>query len=168
MVKDLEEEVPICNEDIENFEDKQDAYSQLYEQLLKQQSILLVLRDRVNTSEKDRKALHVNLVKSNAHVCEVEEEKKSLQEKVSFLERECHGLVESKKCLESKLIKFDRDLHESQLCVENEDEAFYTDARRQSLPESPVNKCAEASRKWRKKAIPLKVGFCGFQESPQF
>ncbi|CAK9168168.1 unnamed protein product [Ilex paraguariensis] len=133
VVEDLEEEVPIYNEGIESFEDKQDAYGQLHEQLLKQQRRLLVLRGRVNTSEEDRKTLHVNLVKSNAHVCKVKEEKKYFQDKI---------------------------------CAENEDEAFYTDARRQSLPESPVKKCAEASRKWRKKTIPLKVGFCGFQESP--
>ncbi|CAK9161992.1 unnamed protein product, partial [Ilex paraguariensis] len=78
VVEDLEETFPTCVEDVESFEDILDIYDQLYEQFLKQQRRVLVLSNSVNTSEEDRKTLHVNFVKSKAHFFSHEEEKNSL------------------------------------------------------------------------------------------
>ncbi|CAK9154311.1 unnamed protein product, partial [Ilex paraguariensis] len=41
--------------------------------------------------------------KSKAHIYELKEKTKSLQDKASFLESEYKGLLESKKCLEFNL-----------------------------------------------------------------
>ncbi|CAK9185981.1 unnamed protein product, partial [Ilex paraguariensis] len=80
---------------------------------VKQTEKLLSLSTRLKASEDEKKVIHVDLVKSKAHIVRHEEEK-SLHKKVSFLEREHKGIIESKKGLEFKLIKLDRDLHESQ------------------------------------------------------
>ena len=69
---------------------------------------------RLKTSEDEKKALHIDLVKSKAHIVKLEEEKKFLHDNVSFLEREYKGLLESKKSLKFKLIKLDGDLHKLQ------------------------------------------------------
>ncbi|CAK9153098.1 unnamed protein product [Ilex paraguariensis] len=78
VVKELEEEVPTYEEDVESFEDIQEAYDQVYEKFLKKQKRVVVLSGGVNTSEEDYKALHVDLMKSKAHVRGLEEEKMSL------------------------------------------------------------------------------------------
>ncbi|CAK9133969.1 unnamed protein product, partial [Ilex paraguariensis] len=113
VLEGLNEEVPTYEEDVESFEDIQNAYDQLSNQFLKKQKRVLVLSGSVNTSEEDRKGFHVDLVKSKAHTFGIEEEMKFLQDKVSFLERACHELIETKKHLDSKVIKLDKDLHES-------------------------------------------------------
>ncbi|CAK9158404.1 unnamed protein product, partial [Ilex paraguariensis] len=64
-------------------------------------------------SEDEKKALHVDLVKSEAQLCGLEEKNKSLHNRVSFLQKECHGLIKSKKNLELKCVKLDKDHHES-------------------------------------------------------
>ncbi|CAK9165961.1 unnamed protein product [Ilex paraguariensis] len=101
-MEDLEEEIPTCVKDEDCFEDIQDVYDQLFVEFLKQQKNVLALSEKVNSSEEDRKALHVDLVKS-----------KALLDQVSFLKRECHEIVKSKKNLESNCAKLDKDLHES-------------------------------------------------------
>ncbi|CAK9135542.1 unnamed protein product [Ilex paraguariensis] len=78
---------------------------------------MISLSTRLKTSEDDKKTIHIDLIKSKDYICGLEEEKKPLQDKVSFLESEFNGFVETKKSLELKLIKLNRDLHESQeLC----------------------------------------------------
>ncbi|CAK9146444.1 unnamed protein product [Ilex paraguariensis] len=66
IVEDLEEEIPTCVKDEDCFEDIQDVYDQLFVEFLKQQKNVLALNEKVNSSEEDRKALHVDLVKSKA------------------------------------------------------------------------------------------------------
>ena len=65
-------------------------------------------------SEVEKKALVMDLDKCKAHIVGLEEEKNSFQDKVSLFVREHNGLLESNKGLDFKLIKLDRDLHESQ------------------------------------------------------
>ncbi|CAK9141547.1 unnamed protein product, partial [Ilex paraguariensis] len=108
-VDDIVVEVSTSEDEIESVEDLQDACNQLYEECLKHKKKLLSLSTRLKSSEDDKKALHVDLVNFKAHIYGLDEEK-SLQEKVRFLESEHRGLEESKKCLEYKLIKLDREL----------------------------------------------------------
>ncbi|CAK9180467.1 unnamed protein product [Ilex paraguariensis] len=114
-VDDLEIEPSTSEDETKSVEDLQDEYNQLYEECLKQSEKLLLLSMRLKTSEDEKKKLHVDLVKSKVDICGLEEEnKKSLHDKVNFLESEHQGPLESKKGLEYKLIKLDRDLHKSQ------------------------------------------------------
>ncbi|CAK9162482.1 unnamed protein product, partial [Ilex paraguariensis] len=104
----------ISEHETKSVKDLQDAYNKLYKECLKQGEKLLSVSTRLKKSEDEKKALHVDLVKSKAHIVGLKEEKQSLYEKVSYLDREYNGLLESKKSLEFKLIKLSRDLHESQ------------------------------------------------------
>ncbi|CAK9164488.1 unnamed protein product [Ilex paraguariensis] len=106
-------EVSTSEDETEIVKNLQYAYNELYKGCLKQGEKLLSLNTRLKTNEDEKKALHVDLVKSKAHIFGFEEDEKSLHDKVSFLEEEHNGLLESKKGLEFKLIKLDRDLHES-------------------------------------------------------
>ncbi|CAK9141060.1 unnamed protein product, partial [Ilex paraguariensis] len=74
-------------DETESVEGLQDAYNGIYNECLKQGEKLFSLLLRLKTSEDKKKALHVNLVKSNAYICGLVEEMKSLHDKVSFLER---------------------------------------------------------------------------------
>ncbi|CAK9150548.1 unnamed protein product, partial [Ilex paraguariensis] len=62
-VNDLEKEIPTCVEDDECYKDIQAVYDQLHLQYLKQQEKVLSLSDRVNSSEEETRALHLDLVK---------------------------------------------------------------------------------------------------------
>ncbi|CAK9155766.1 unnamed protein product, partial [Ilex paraguariensis] len=101
-------------DDNESIKDIQQAYDQLVEEFLKENKRVHALSVRLKMSEDEKQALYIDLVKSKDHYYGLEEDIKSLKDKVSFLESECHGLVESKKSLEFKLIKLDRGFHESQ------------------------------------------------------
>ncbi|CAK9135534.1 unnamed protein product [Ilex paraguariensis] len=101
-VDDLKVEVSTSKDETENIENQQDEYNQLYEECLKQNKMMFSLSIRLKMSEDDKKAVHVDLVKSKAHICGLEEAKKSLKDKLNLLESDCHGLVKSKKSLEFK------------------------------------------------------------------
>ncbi|CAK9149621.1 unnamed protein product, partial [Ilex paraguariensis] len=113
VVQELEKEIPTCVEDEDFFKDIQDVYDQLYVQFLKQQENVFSLNGWVNLSEEETRAPQVHLVKSNAQICGLEDENKSLLDRVNFLEKECHELLKSKKNLESKYAKLDKDFQES-------------------------------------------------------
>ncbi|CAK9142951.1 unnamed protein product, partial [Ilex paraguariensis] len=67
-------------------EDIYNAYDQLCEEFLKQKKRVLSLSSSLNTNEEKKKALHVELVKSKAHICMLEENK-SLKNNLDFSER---------------------------------------------------------------------------------
>ncbi|CAK9140237.1 unnamed protein product [Ilex paraguariensis] len=85
-VADLNVEVSMSEDETESIKDLQDAYNQLYEKCFKQRKMILLLSMRLKTSEDDKKALHVDLVKSKAHVYGPKEYKKSFKDKLSLVE----------------------------------------------------------------------------------
>ncbi|CAK9141534.1 unnamed protein product, partial [Ilex paraguariensis] len=87
-VDDVDKETP-CMEDEYYYKDIQDINDQLYVQFLKQQEKVLSLSGRINSSEEETRVLQVKLVKSKAQICGLEDEKKSLLDRMCFLERAC-------------------------------------------------------------------------------
>ncbi|CAK9142288.1 unnamed protein product [Ilex paraguariensis] len=71
---------------------------------MEQRQKVLSLRGRVNSSEEGRRGHQVDLVKSKAKISSLEYENKSLADRM---------LVMSKKNLESKCVKQDKDFRES-------------------------------------------------------
>ncbi|CAK9174324.1 unnamed protein product [Ilex paraguariensis] len=59
-VEDLEEEIPICVEDEEYFEDIQDIYDQLYVQFLKQQENLTSISGQLLETSSESKHMHAS------------------------------------------------------------------------------------------------------------
>ncbi|CAK9158485.1 unnamed protein product, partial [Ilex paraguariensis] len=74
----LEKEIPTCVENEDYFEIIPDIYNQLYVQFLKQNEKMLSFSGQVNSSEEETRALQVDLVKSKAQICGLEDEKKFL------------------------------------------------------------------------------------------
>ncbi|CAK9156387.1 unnamed protein product, partial [Ilex paraguariensis] len=85
-VDDSVVEVSTSEDEIESVKDLQNVYNELYKERLKQGEKLLSLSTRLKISEDEKKRLHVDLVKSKARIVGLEEESKSLHDKVSFLE----------------------------------------------------------------------------------
>ncbi|CAK9174121.1 unnamed protein product, partial [Ilex paraguariensis] len=83
---DLVIEVSTSEDETECIEDLQDAYNEFYKECPKQGEKLLSLSMRLKTSEDENKTLHVHLVMFKAYVVGLEEEKKFLLDKLSFLE----------------------------------------------------------------------------------
>ncbi|CAK9139848.1 unnamed protein product, partial [Ilex paraguariensis] len=77
-VDDLDKKIPICVENVICYEDIQDLYDQLYVQFLKQQEKVLSLIGQFNSGKEETRALQVDLVKSKAQICGLEDEKKSI------------------------------------------------------------------------------------------
>ncbi|CAK9141252.1 unnamed protein product [Ilex paraguariensis] len=90
-------------QDQDCYGDIQGVYDQLYVQFIKQQKKVLSLSCWVNSGEEKTRALHSSL----------EDENKSLPDRMSFLERDYNELVNSKENLESKCGKLDIGLRES-------------------------------------------------------
>ncbi|CAK9149873.1 unnamed protein product, partial [Ilex paraguariensis] len=103
------DKVPSSDDDIESIENIQQAYDQLVEEFLKQKNRQCA-EHKARKNEDEKQELHLNLVKCKVHNCGLEEDIKSMKDKLSFLDSECYGIVECKK----SLIKHDKDLHESQ------------------------------------------------------
>ncbi|CAK9176345.1 unnamed protein product, partial [Ilex paraguariensis] len=72
---------PLVKDETENAEDPQHAYNELYNECLKQGEKFLLLSMSLKINEDEKKALHVDLVKSKAHIVGLEEEKKSLHDR---------------------------------------------------------------------------------------
>ncbi|CAK9142275.1 unnamed protein product, partial [Ilex paraguariensis] len=113
-VHDKDKEIPTCAEDEDYYEDIRGVYGQLFVQFFKQLGKVLYFSDQVNSSEEETRGLQEDSFKSKGQIRSLEDENKFLPDRMRFLLlREWQELVKSKKNLESKWVKFDKDLRES-------------------------------------------------------
>ncbi|CAK9167344.1 unnamed protein product, partial [Ilex paraguariensis] len=91
---DLDVEVTSSNDDTESVKDIHDGYDQLYDECPKENKIVLTLSAKLNSWEVKEESIPYG-PNEVPHICELEGEDKSLKYKLGFLERKCHGLIES-------------------------------------------------------------------------